>query len=930
MNSINLAVGQYHKWPSQSKIVKRGEVTLVAEMHGIGSSNLQRHSILTFKKGEVIPGLDKFNSKLSFVFKAITAANLTDYSLEDKNTNNENQWDLLILKLSEENQDISVNQISSPDSTKYSTSTEFLNQVNSLLFQKMDEQKRRLTTFEEINANSERKLFLSFESTVDENSYLKETFDVPSTKTNQHDYLNICLEFIANQLERPLKYSANTSDKPRINLIASLEKSGFIYREVLLTESSLDKDCGHLIGFIEDNEHMPIVLYSENNEYQVWQPGVMNKPLPISKSMDILKEINPRVISILPGFLTTDLTTLGLLRYSYGKPSQTQNYIIAGVLAGLIIGFLLSIGKDVGAARWIFGMGGTGLMIGATLGILSSGFRTAVGVMLLSTFLGLLTPTFNTIIANQALPDKDLGLLLQVSGILVVSGIAIVLMEWTKSKSLLIAQQKGAVRSQFASMHRMLSLSTDFYRKYSFGDLQLRFSAIDELRDEIKDLLEGGLLKAVLTSVYVLFMLKISVKLTCLAIVIALMLMIPTAIVGLQSRPLFRKQEEVEGEAQTRNLEIISSVAKLRLAGAEMSAARWWGLSFKRITTIEMALDAKEAVSKLLQSIIPNLGQLLLYIVITKLASEALQNPSLNSPNVGQLLGFFTAFGTFIGAMASLAGLIVGAFDLPIIYERARPILEAKPEAVDDLNEPSDLKGGISIDRVSYRYESNLPLTLDKVSIDVKPGEFVALVGPSGSGKSTVIRMMLGFGDPEEGTIRFDGQPLSGLRKDRVRRQIGTVMQNSTVFAGSLFECIAGGSLITLEDAWFAAEQVAIADEIRELPMGMQTVIPEGGSTLSGGQRQRLCIARALVRQPNILIFDEATSALDNRTQRLVTESLEAMSITRIAVAHRLSTVRHADKIYVLDSGQIRQTGNFEELIQQEGLFADLMKRQIA
>ncbi|MCP4799550.1 MAG: multidrug ABC transporter, partial [bacterium] len=322
----------------------------------------------------------------------------------------------------------------------------------------------------------------------------------------------------------------------------------------------------------------------------------MNKPVPINQAYDLLNQLNPRVISIFPGFLPQDLTTLGLLRFSYGKPRQTQNYIIGGVLVGLAIGFLLAIGKEVGAARWIFGMGGTGLMVGATLGVLSGGFRIAVGVMLLSTCLGLLTPTFNTIITNQALPDKDLGLLLQISGILIVAGFATVCMEWTQSKSLQIAQQRGAVRSQFASMHRMLTLPTDFFRQYSFGDLQLRFQSIDELRNEIKTLLEGGLLRAVLTSIYILFMLRISVKLTLLSIVIALMLMIPTAIVGLQSRPLQRRQEEVEGVAQTRNLQLIGSVSKLRLAGAESSAARWWGQSFRRITTIEMALDAKEAV----------------------------------------------------------------------------------------------------------------------------------------------------------------------------------------------------------------------------------------------------------------------------------------------------------------------------------------------
>ncbi len=932
MNSNTLATGQYCQWSSRPQLIQTGEVILVAELTGSDGSILQRHSVLRFKQGDIIPALFESKSQLTLVFKAISATVLQDCKFDEMEVNDQTCWTSLTRKLLEQNSDIFLeHQISSADSSERSLATDFLNQVSALLFLQIDEQKRRLTNFEAIGPRSERRLFLSFDSASDEDIDSKDEINAPSVGLNdQNDYLLSALELIAGRLNRTLKYSVDESDNPRLSLNKTLDRSGFIHREVLLTEMSLDKDCGHLIGFVEDNDRMPIVLYSDNDEYQVWQPGAMDKPLPMDESTDILNQLNPRVVSIFPGFLPKDLTTLGLLRFSYGQPKQTQNYIIAGVLVGLAIGFLLSIGKEVGAARWIFGMGGTGLMLGATLGVLSGGFRTAVGVMILSTFLGLLTPTFNTIITNQALPDKDLGLLLQIAGILIVSGLATVCMEWTKSKSLQIAQQRGAVRSQFASMHRMLTLSTDFFRKYSFGDLQLRFQAIDELRNEIQSLLEGGLLRTALTSIYILFMLRISVKLTVLAIVIALMLMIPTAIVGLQSRPLMRRQEEVEGEAQTRNLELISSVSKLRLAGAESSAARWWGQSFRRITTIEMALDAKEAVSKLLQSLVPNLGNLLLYIVITKLASEALQNPNLNSPNVGQLLGFFSAFGTFIGAMASLAGLIVGAFDMPIIYERARPILDAKPEALDDLAEPGILIGGLSLDRVSYRYKSDLPLTLDKVNVEVEPGEFVAIVGPSGSGKSTIVRMLLGFGDPEEGTVRFDGQPLSGLRKDRVRQQIGTVMQNASVFAGSIFECIAGGSLITQEDAWLAAEQVALADDIREMPMGMQTVIPEGGGTLSGGQRQRLCIARALVRKPNILIFDEATSALDNGTQRLVTQSLEAMSITRIAVAHRLSTIRHADRIFVLDSGQVRQSGNFDQLIQQDGLFADLMKRQMA
>ena len=309
----------------------------------------------------------------------------------------------------------------------------------------------------------------------------------------------------------------------------------------------------------------------------------------------------------------------------------------------------------------------------------------------------------------------------------------------------------------------------------------------------------------------------------------------------------------------------------------------------------------------------PNLGTLLVYIVITRLIAEAASSPSLNAPNVGQLLGFFSAFGTFIGAAAGFAGLLIGAFDMPVIYERARPILETEPETAELRDAAGVLDGAIQFDRVCYRYAPDLPLVLDGMSLEAKAGQQLAIVGPSGSGKSTLVRLLLGFAAPEDGEIRFDGQPLNGFRLDSVRRQIGTVLQTNTLFSGTLMEAIAGGSVIDEEEAWHAIELAGLADEIRAMPMGLQTMIPEGGGTLSGGQRQRVAIARALVRRPRILIFDEATSALDNRTQAIVTSSLESLAITRIVIAHRLSTIRHADRIVVLERGQVQEQGNIRD-----------------
>ena len=786
---------------------------------------------------------------------------------------------------------------------------------------------------EPLDAASEQELFRSIEqSTTLNSSEARTNSSLPKDRSGDPVVKALSLVCKDQGTLLPL-VSANCSDlNPRQRLQKLLDRTDLFCRDVLITPEDLQQDCGDLIGFLEgdsgENSEV-VVLQSTPRGYQAWSPNRMAEPQPLTQCLDWLDQLSPRMLSISPAFRPKDLTTLGLLRFAYGEPSHPTRFVIGGLLMGVLIGFLLAIGREVGAARWIFGLGLTGLLTGACLGVLSGGFRLGVGVMLLSTLLSLLTPTFNTVITNQALPDRDLGLLLQISLILLAAGVTRVCFQWIQSRALQLTQQRGAARSQLAGMHRLLRLPTDFFRQRNVGDLQLRFGALDELRTEIQQLLDGGLLQLVLTSLYILFMLRISVKLTALAMVVAAMILLPTILIGLQSRPLQRHQEEAEGQAQSRNLELISSVGKLRLAGAESSAARWWSQEFQKIVELENALDAKEATTSLLKAVIPNLGTLLVYVVITRLIAEAAVSPSLSAPNVGQLLGFFSAFGTFIGSAAGVAGLLIGAFDMPVIYERAKPILETATETAELKDEAGELSGHIQLDRISYRYSADLPLVLDGVSLEAHAGKQLAIVGPSGSGKSTLVRLLLGFANPENGEIRFDGQPLNGLRLDSVRRQIGTVLQSNTLFPGTLMEAIAGGAVIEEAEAWHAAELAGLADDIQSMPMGLQTMVTEGGGTLSGGQRQRVAIARALVRRPRILIFDEATSALDNRTQRIVTESLQTLTITRIVIAHRLSTIRNADQIVVLEHGQVQEQGTFDTLMEDQGLFFRMMERQI-
>jgi ATP-binding cassette subfamily C protein len=263
------------------------------------------------------------------------------------------------------------------------------------------------------------------------------------------------------------------------------------------------------------------------------------------------------------------------------------------------------------------------------------------------------------------------------------------------------------------------------------------------------------------------------------------------------------------------------------------------------------------------------------------------------------------------------------------LYNKSKIFIEALPEVSDDTQDPGEIKGDIEINKLSFKYKHGHSAILKDINLHISPGDYVAIVGKSGSGKSTLLRLLLGFEVPSNGRIYFDSKDTATLDYNLIRRQFGVVLQHDELNPGNIFSNISGISDLTIDEAWEIAEKAGIAKDILDMPMQMNTIINLEGSGLSGGQKQRLLIARAIARDPKVLILDEATRALDNVTQRMVIDSLSKMKMTRIVVAHRLSTLVQVDKIFVLSDGQIVEMGNYSELLNKKGHFYSLVQKQL-
>lgn len=548
---------------------------------------------------------------------------------------------------------------------------------------------------------------------------------------------------------------------------------------------------------------------------------------------------------------------------------------------------------------------------------------------LIAGLIPVVVPLVTQNIFGHIIPGNDKMALLLVVQVTFVTSVAGALISLVRGLTVMRLKNHVRVSAESALWTKLLSLPAAFFRKYQVGDLALRMQGVASLSEQLSGSAANGIFNGIFCFWNLLVMFWYSYKMTFLAILVWALFFALSMIFSWRKIRFQRKKTEASGRVSGQLLQLLAGLNKFRLRSAEERAFYLWAQRFGdewKWNRKSRWQDTWIGLIAAAQPIVLNFC--VFYFAMTQL--DMARDTGIAFMTTAEFLSFNAAMGTFGNALGSLRSGAVTVWSVMPSLERILPILEEESEVSASKLPAGELTGEIEAAELYFRYKPDGPLVLKNINISIHPGTFLAIVGSSGSGKSTLLRCLIGLEKPNSGAVLYDGMDLAELDVSSVRRQIGVVMQHGQLMEGNIFSNIVGSLPLTMDDAWEVARLVGLESDIKALPMGMHTIVNEGGTTFSGGQRQRLLIARSLVHHPRIIVFDEATSSLDNETQAIVSKTLEAMRSTRIVVAHRLSTIEHADRILVMEGGEIVEDGTYRELMEKKGVFAELAARQIA
>ncbi|MBR6389926.1 MAG: NHLP bacteriocin export ABC transporter permease/ATPase subunit [Lachnospiraceae bacterium] len=539
-------------------------------------------------------------------------------------------------------------------------------------------------------------------------------------------------------------------------------------------------------------------------------------------------------------------------------------------------------------------------------------------IMAAGTLIGMVMPELNKQLFSTVLHSGSVQKLVSIGIFMVCASLSALVFNIVQGLATARINTKLDINVEAASMMRILTLPAAFFKEYSAGELSNRIGYINSLADMLVNMALSAGLTSIFSLVYIAQIFRYAPALVTPALLMIFFMLLVSLITVFVNVRVSKRQMMLSSKESGICHGLINGVQKVRLAGAEQRAFARWGRIYAESASLLYNPPLFLRVSGVISLAVSLIGTGVLYFAAVR-----------NGISVSDYYAFNAAYGVVSGGFLSLAGIASSIAQIKPALEMVKPIFKAVPEIDEHKAMVTSLSGGIELNNIVFRYREDMPLIINNLSLKIRSGQYVAIVGKTGCGKSTLMRILLGFEKPQKGAVYYDGKDLNTLDPKSLRRRIGTVMQDGKLFMGDIYSNIViCAPWLKLDDAWKAAEIAGFADDIRNMPMGMNTVISEGQGGISGGQRQRLMIARAIAPRPKILMFDEATSALDNVTQKRVSDALDKMNCTRIVIAHRLSTIRQCDRIIVLDEGKIVEDGSYDELIAKSGYFAELVARQ--
>ena len=649
-----------------------------------------------------------------------------------------------------------------------------------------------------------------------------------------------------------------------------LRASNIRSRKIYLNINWWKSDHGHLLAFLKD-EKTPVALIRKNKKYILIN---IRTGTEVSVNKEISENISNEAHSFFSPLPDGKISQLALLKF-----------ILAFTKKDVLFFFILGV-------------------FGAVL--------------------SLFIPIMSGYIFSVIVPGGLRGSLFEIIGILLTIVTLLGITNIARDLAVLRFEGKSSYKLQSAVWDRILSLKVPFFNKYDPGNLAQRSLSIEKIRQILSANVMTAMVSAIFSIFYLGLMLYYDLKLTllalCLGLIVAGFTLTISRLAYKHVAGYMRMQAIISGVMMM----MMSGISKIRMTASEDKVFNIWADKFSKQKKHYADKQKLIIIASVFTYGFPILATLLIYIRIHALLT--LPNSIFN---IGDFIAFNSAYLSFQGALISAFMVTVPIMSIKPALELLRPILEADTENYTNKKDIGVLTGAIEISDLSFKYSDSDKIILKNINLKINEGEFIAIVGESGSGKSTLLRILLGFEEYQKGTVSYNGTDMKDIDIRSVRDQTGVVLQDGKIMEGTVLYNIVGTSDYTVEEALAAAKMAGCDKDIEGLEQQMNTVLPAGGGVLSGGQQQRIVIARAIIRDPKLIIFDEATSALDNDTQKTVTENLDKLKITKIVIAHRLSTIKNADTIVVLENGEITEKGSYDSLVKNKSFFYNLVKNQM-